>query len=240
MDTSEPRARHRGFFLHSETTGEPDTGEHENPEGVVVRARLGRSSLPPPGCQRFGVGRPFAHLGRRRGFRSPNQIRERDWQPSTGTLAPLTQLARGEARKATTVPTSSGRPNRPNGSSRARKSAIPTGSSRCRLSHDPPGNRIEPGRHAVHADAVARQLLGKRLSEADFRGFHGVVGHAAARFASPDRRDHHDGTATPLTHVGHGQARGADRRKQGLVEGLLPFGVRRVERGCHLGQAPCC
>ncbi len=45
MDASEPRARHRGFFLHSETTGEPDTGEHENPEGVVVRARLGRLSL---------------------------------------------------------------------------------------------------------------------------------------------------------------------------------------------------
>ena len=46
MDISEPRARRRGFFLHSETTGEPDTGEHENPEGVVVRARLGRLSLP--------------------------------------------------------------------------------------------------------------------------------------------------------------------------------------------------
>ena len=45
MDATEPRMRHRGFFLHSETTGEPDTGEHENPEGVVVRARLGRSSL---------------------------------------------------------------------------------------------------------------------------------------------------------------------------------------------------
>jgi len=45
MDASEPRVRRRGFFLHSETTGEPDTGEHENPEGVVVRARLGRWSL---------------------------------------------------------------------------------------------------------------------------------------------------------------------------------------------------
>ena len=44
MDACEPRPRHRGFFLHSETTGEPDTGEHENPEGVAVRARLGRSS----------------------------------------------------------------------------------------------------------------------------------------------------------------------------------------------------
>jgi hypothetical protein len=45
MDASEPRVRRRGFFLHSETTGEPDTGEHENPEGVAVRARLGRSSI---------------------------------------------------------------------------------------------------------------------------------------------------------------------------------------------------
>lgn len=45
MDASEPRPRRRGFFLHSDTTGEPDTGEHENPEGVVVRARLGRLSL---------------------------------------------------------------------------------------------------------------------------------------------------------------------------------------------------
>src|SRR2546426_9614821 len=32
MDAREPRARRRGFFLHSDTTGEPDTGEHENPE----------------------------------------------------------------------------------------------------------------------------------------------------------------------------------------------------------------
>ena len=36
MDVNEPRLRRRGFFLHSET-GEPDTGEHENPEGFIVR-----------------------------------------------------------------------------------------------------------------------------------------------------------------------------------------------------------
>ena len=42
MDVSEPRLRHRGFFLHSDTTGEPDTGEHENPEGFVVRSRTAR------------------------------------------------------------------------------------------------------------------------------------------------------------------------------------------------------
>ena len=42
MDAGEPRARRRGFFLHSDTTGEPDTGEHENPEGVALRVRFGR------------------------------------------------------------------------------------------------------------------------------------------------------------------------------------------------------
>src|SRR5206468_11290258 len=68
-----------------------------------------------------------------------DQIRERDWQPSTGTLAPLIQLARGETRNATTAPTSSGRPKRPNGSSRRTKSAIPSGdrkSTRLNSSHD--------------------------------------------------------------------------------------------------------
>ena len=43
MDSAEPRVRRRGFFLHSDTTGEPDTGEHENPEGFIVRVRIARS-----------------------------------------------------------------------------------------------------------------------------------------------------------------------------------------------------
>ncbi len=42
MDEGEPRVRRRGFFLHSDTTGEPDTGEHENPEGFIVRLRVVR------------------------------------------------------------------------------------------------------------------------------------------------------------------------------------------------------
>jgi hypothetical protein len=46
MEASEPRARHRGFFLHSDTTGEPETAELENPEGFVVRARTSRRSVP--------------------------------------------------------------------------------------------------------------------------------------------------------------------------------------------------
>ena len=43
MDACEPRPRHRGFFLHS-SEGEPDTGEHENPEGFIVRVRFPRSA----------------------------------------------------------------------------------------------------------------------------------------------------------------------------------------------------
>ena len=45
MDAAKPHVRRRGFFLHSDTTGEPDTGEHENPEGFIVRVRLRRSPV---------------------------------------------------------------------------------------------------------------------------------------------------------------------------------------------------
>jgi hypothetical protein len=44
MDVAEPRVRHRGFFLHS-PTGEVDSAEHENPEGVVVRVRSARPTV---------------------------------------------------------------------------------------------------------------------------------------------------------------------------------------------------
>jgi hypothetical protein len=46
MDASEPRVRRRGFFLHSDTTGEAETGDHENPEGLTIRARLSRPTAP--------------------------------------------------------------------------------------------------------------------------------------------------------------------------------------------------
>jgi hypothetical protein len=46
MIASEPRVRRRGFFLHSETTGEPEVGELENPEGFIVRVRIGRPASP--------------------------------------------------------------------------------------------------------------------------------------------------------------------------------------------------
>jgi hypothetical protein len=46
MDVYEPRVRHRGFFLHSDTVGESDVVDHENPEGFAVRARTSRSASP--------------------------------------------------------------------------------------------------------------------------------------------------------------------------------------------------
>ena len=46
MDAREPRLRRRGFFLHSSEGGEPDTGEHENPEGFIVRARFPGNPVP--------------------------------------------------------------------------------------------------------------------------------------------------------------------------------------------------
>ena len=46
MVACEPRLRRRGFFLHSSEGGEPDTGEHENPEGLVVRVRVSDNSVP--------------------------------------------------------------------------------------------------------------------------------------------------------------------------------------------------
>jgi len=44
MGADEPRVRRRGFFLHS--AEEPDSGEHENPEGFVVRVRFNRTGSP--------------------------------------------------------------------------------------------------------------------------------------------------------------------------------------------------
>ena len=46
MVACEPRLRRRGFFLHSSEGGEPDTGEHENPEGFIVRIRFGDDPVP--------------------------------------------------------------------------------------------------------------------------------------------------------------------------------------------------
>jgi len=54
MDVCEPRVRRRGFFLHSTDGSEPETGEHENPEGVAVRVKIVRSPAP----------RQFASSGR--------------------------------------------------------------------------------------------------------------------------------------------------------------------------------
>ena len=121
MDAYEPRVRRRGFFLHSTDINESDAGEHENPEGFPVRVR----TTPLPSTQTLHRRPDRTSRGPVRRSATRNQIWERDWQPSTGTLAPLIQLEQGDARNATTAPTSSGRPKRPNGSSLVTNSAIP-------------------------------------------------------------------------------------------------------------------
>ena len=86
-----------------------------------------------------------------------------------------------------------------------------------------------PRRHAVDADIIFRQLLRHRLGEADFRRFHGVVRHAAARFTPPDRRDHHDRAAATPAHLGHGHPGRADGWEERLVERLMPLRVGRMD-----------
>jgi hypothetical protein len=73
MDASEPRVRRRGFFLHSDTTGEPDNGEHENPEGFVVRVRV-RDDRPAVSRQ-FASGTREVRSARLAGGRSRAEIR---------------------------------------------------------------------------------------------------------------------------------------------------------------------
>ena len=89
---------------------------------------------------------------------------DRDWQPSTVIDAPLIQLARGEARKATTAPTSSARPKRPNGSSRLMNSAMPCGIGLLPLVPRAAGKQDRARRDAVHADVQRRELLRERFA----------------------------------------------------------------------------
>jgi len=65
MDAYAPHVRHRGFFLHSTDTGEPDTGEHDNAEGFSVRPRTSRSSTP----------RQFSSIRRSRGEAPADEAR---------------------------------------------------------------------------------------------------------------------------------------------------------------------
>jgi hypothetical protein len=49
MVAGEPRVRRRGFFLHSSDASESDAAqgsESENPEGITIRVRVVRPSVP--------------------------------------------------------------------------------------------------------------------------------------------------------------------------------------------------
>jgi hypothetical protein len=84
MDASEPRVRHRGFFLHSDPNGDPDTGEQDNPEGFVVRVRVSRSVV-----SRRVASAAFA--GGRSG--TPNQIESARPEIRSGSVTGSRQRA---------------------------------------------------------------------------------------------------------------------------------------------------
>ena len=71
MDAYEPRVRRRGFFLHSSEGNEPDTGEHENPEGFAVRVRFGTGMH-----RKVGGSRGVAHSGNGRSHGSERDLTE--------------------------------------------------------------------------------------------------------------------------------------------------------------------
>jgi hypothetical protein len=74
MDVSEPRPRRRGFFLHSDTIGEVETGEQENPEGFIVRVRIRRAAVP----RQIASSRRPVQRSRHAGGRSRIQLRVAD------------------------------------------------------------------------------------------------------------------------------------------------------------------
>ena len=97
------RVRRRGLLWE----GAGEDGEAESPEGVSIRVRVRNPAREDPN-QIADLGRwPCPSADPPANKRSP-QINDRDCAPSTVTLAPLIQLARGDARNATTAPTSSG------------------------------------------------------------------------------------------------------------------------------------
>src|ERR1700682_4611102 len=66
----------------------------------------------------------------------------RDWPPSTVQEAPVTRLARSDARNATTAATSSGFPKRPRGKSDLVKAAMPSGPACFSPFQAAPGNHL--------------------------------------------------------------------------------------------------
>ena len=63
------------------------------------------------------------------------------------------------------------------------------------MCHDPPGNRIEPGATLLTRMFSGASCCASDFAEADLGRLHRVVGHPAAGFASPDRRNHDDRAA---------------------------------------------
>jgi hypothetical protein len=73
MLAGEMRVRRRGFFLHSDT-GESDAGDHDAPEGVVVRPPRGQIAPTHGGGSRGVPGARFSSAGHPRGESDPDDV----------------------------------------------------------------------------------------------------------------------------------------------------------------------
>ena len=234
MDAGTPRVRRRGLFFHVETP-ELDGIETESAEGMPARIarkpiQAMRASAAPAAQSKLNSTASRQQVRMRRSFRFASATGSR--RPARSE--PLIQLARGEARNATTSPTSSARPKRPNGSSRVTNSAMPVRIGLLPLVPRPARKQNRARRDAVDADVVLGQLLRHRLREADFGRFHGVVGHPAARFAPPDRRDHHDRPAA--ARAACAARRAATCEWPDTASGRTPPATRR--RPCRRCRCP--
>ena len=152
--------------------------------------------------------------------------------------APAIQLARGDARNATTSATSSGVPNRPNGSSRCDHVGD---RRRGRPSAGDPSRRREtgssPARREFTRMLCARVVARERLRERDHAGLRDVVAGRAAGLAAPDRRDHRDRAAAARDQVRRRALRDARRGPQVHVERLREVGV--VHRRARRARTTC-
>jgi hypothetical protein len=62
MDVDEPRARHRGFFLHSVDPDDADATEYESSEGFPVRFRASKTTSVPRQMAAVGRSRSQARV----------------------------------------------------------------------------------------------------------------------------------------------------------------------------------
>ena len=130
--------------------------------------------------------------------------------PSTASTCPVTNAASSETRNRTARATSSGVAEPPERGRPQDRLAGRLGQRVGELGRD------VPGRHGVHADAAAAELLGERLREPDQARLRRRVVRLAGISVHADHGRHvHDRPAPPLQHRPRDRTAGEERRRPG-------------------------